>query len=227
MPGLLPSIPRVLRVTPYLLLLASPLAPAAAQITVTVQGGVHAARLDRPERAVVDPGLGIALEGAQGEASTLGLRVGGWLSDRWGVEGGLAVSRNRSWNGGSPMDIFPGQFETRTLFSSATIRARIPAREARVGLTLGAGPALIFHQGSGTSLLTRNTDIGGLVNVGGSLRLSRRLAFSLDLQQYLYSSSFAGPYSGQFLGDPVQPAGSQFRHDFVILAGIDWRFRRR
>lgn len=55
MPGLLPSIPRVLRVTPYLLLLASPLAPAAAQITVTVQGGVHAARLDRPERAVVDP----------------------------------------------------------------------------------------------------------------------------------------------------------------------------
>ena len=227
MPGLLPSIARVLRVPPGLLLLATPLATATAQITVTVQGGVHAARLDRPERAVVDPGQGIALQGAQGEATTLGLRVGGWLSDRWGVEGGLAVSRNRSWNGGSPMEIFPGQFETQTLFTSATIRARITAPEAPVGLTLGAGPALIFHQGDGTSLLTRDTDIGGLVNLGGSVRLSSRLAFNLDLQQYFYSSSFAEPYSGQFLGDPVQPAGSQFRHDLVILAGIDWRFSKR
>lgn len=64
------------------LLLSIPIDPAAAQVLVSVQGGVHAARLDRPERAVRVPGAGIALEGAKGEATTLGIRVGGWLSNR-------------------------------------------------------------------------------------------------------------------------------------------------
>jgi hypothetical protein len=114
-------------------------------------------------------------------------------------------------------------FQTQTIFSSATLRARITAPESRFGLIVGAGPALIFHRGSGNSLLARNTDLGGLVDVGGSLRLSSRLGFTLDLQQYLFSSSFAEPYAGQFVGDPIQPAGSQFRHEFVILAGLAWR----
>ncbi len=61
---------------PSLLLLAVPLLPAAAQVVVSVQGGVHAARLDRPERVLVQPGQGIAIEGAKGEATTFGLRLG-------------------------------------------------------------------------------------------------------------------------------------------------------
>lgn len=208
---------------PTLCLLIIPLFPAAAQVTVTLQGGVHAARLDRPERAVIDAGQGIALQGGKGEASTLGLRLGGWLSDRWGLEGGLALSRNRSWNGGAPFGLVIEDFKTQTVFSSATLRARITSPDSRWGLVVGAGPALIFHRGSGTSLLTRNTDLGGLVDVGGSVRLSSRLAFTLDVHQYLFSSRFAGPYAGQFVGDPIQPAGSQFRHEFVFLAGVTWR----
>jgi len=206
-----------------LCLLAIPLVPAAAQVTVTLQGGVHAARLDRPERAVVDPIRGLGLEGAKGEATTLGLRAGGWLSNRWGIEGGLAWSRNHSWNGGAPLGTPIEQFETQVIFSSATFRARITRPESRLGLVVGVGPALIFHRGSGTSLLTRNTDLGGLVDLGGSVRVSSRLAATLNMQQYLFSSRFAEAYPGQFLGDPIQSAGSQFRHEFVILAGVAWR----
>jgi hypothetical protein len=206
-----------------LLFLLAPLVSAAAQVEISVQGGIHAARLDRPERAVVQPTEGISLEGAKGEATTYGLRAGGWLSDRLGVEGGLALSRNHSWNGGAPIGIASEEFETQTLFSSATLRARITSPESRWGLIVGAGPALIFHRGSGSSLLARNTDLGGLVDVGGSVRLSSRLAFTLDAQQYLFSSRFAQPYAGQFVGDPIQPAGSEFRHEFVILAGLAWR----
>lgn len=212
-----------LYLAPSLLLLAAPLIPAAAQVEISVQGGIHAARLDRPERAVEQPTAGISLQGAKGEATTYGLRVGGWLSRRWGVDGGLALSRNHSWNGGTPIGIAQEGFETQTIFTSATLRARITSPDSRLGLVVGAGPALIFHRGSGTSLLTRNTDLGGLVDVGGSIHLSSRLAFTLDAQQYLFSSRFAEPYAGQFLGDPVQPAGSQFRHEFVILAGLSWR----
>ena len=208
---------------PGLVLTAFPLTPATAQVVISVHGGVHAARLDRPERAVLVPGAGIALHGAKGEATTFGIRVGGWLSDRWGIDGGLALSTNHSWNGGAPFGLMVEEFETRTLFSSATVRARLTTPQSRLGLSIGAGPALIFHGGSGTSLLTRNADIGGLVDLAGSLRLSSRLALTLNVQQYLFGSNFAEPYAGQFLGDPVQPAGSQFRHEFVLLTGIAWR----
>jgi hypothetical protein len=170
---------------------------------------------------VLTPGGEIGQQGGQGEASALGLRVGHWLSERWGIEGGLVRSRNRAWSGSTAFGV--EDFETRIIFTSATFRARLSAPQSKWGLAVGAGPALIFHEGSGTSLLTRNTDIGGLVDVAGSLGVSSRLAFTLNLHQYLFSSSFAEPYEGQFVGDPVQPAGSRFRHEFVILAGLAWR----
>jgi hypothetical protein len=115
------------------------------------------------------------------------------------------------------------EFETRNVFASATFRGRLTSPKSRVGLSIGAGPALVFHDGSGTSLLTRNTDIGGLVDVAASIGLGSRLAATLNLQQYLFASNFAQPYAGQFVGEPVRPAGSQFRHEFVILTGIAWR----
>jgi hypothetical protein len=208
---------------PSFLLLTLAINPAAAQLVISAQGGVHAARMDRPERAVLEPTGGIALQGGKGEASALGLRIGYWLSNRWGVEGGVVRSRNRAWNGSTAFGVGIEQFETRMIFTAATLRARLSAPQSRWGLSVGAGPALIFHEGSGTSLLTRNTDIGGLVDVVGSLGVSSRLAVTLNLHQYLFSSSFAESYEGQFVGDPVQPAGSRFRHEFVILAGLSWR----
>jgi hypothetical protein len=205
------------------LFLVFPLVPAGAQVSISVHGGVHAARLDRPERAVLVPGAGIALEGGKGEATTFGVRVGGWLSHRWGIDGGIAVSNNHSWNGGAPFGLMVEEFETRTVFTSATVRARLTSPTSRLGLNIGAGPALIFHGGSGTSLLTRNTDLGGLVDVAGTVGVGSRLAVTLNLQQYLFASNFAEPYTGQFVGDPVRPAGSQFRHEFVVLTGLSWR----
>ena len=206
-----------------LLSLTLPVDRAAAQAVISLQGGVHAARLNRPERAVLVPGAGIALEGGKGEATTFGVRVGGWLSDRWGIEGGIAVSNNHSWNGGAPFGLMVEEFKTRTVFTSATARVRLTPPKSRLGVSIWAGPAVIFHGGSGTSLLTRSTDVGGLVDVAGHIGVSSRLAITLNLQQYLFASNFAQPYSGQFVGDEVRPAGSQFRHEFVILTGIAWR----
>jgi hypothetical protein len=208
---------------PGLILTAIPLNPLIGQVVVSMHGGVHAARLDRPERAVRVPGAGIDLHGAKGEATTFGIRVGSWLSNRWGIDGGIAVSTNHSWNGGAPFGLMIEEFETRTVFTSATVRARLTSPTSRLGLSIGAGPAVIFHGGSGTSLLTRNTDLGGLVDLVGNVGLTSRLGITLNLQEYLFASSFAEPYTGQFLGDPVRPAGSQFRHEFVLLTGISWR----
>jgi hypothetical protein len=208
--------------TPILVLLAIPL-PAVAQVVFSVQGGVHAARMGRPERVMVDPAQRFALEGADGEATTFGLRVATWFSDRWGVDGGLAMSRNRSWQGGGLIDALPARFETRLLFTSAALRFRITRPDARLGLTIGAGPALIFHRGDGTSLLNRSTDFGALVDIGSAIRLASQVDFTLNLQQYLFSSSFAEPYVPPFVGQPVKPADSQFRDEVVVLAGLSWR----
>ena len=193
---------------------------AHAQLEISVQGGVDAARLDRPERTLLQPARGISLQSAPGEARALGLRASGVIAPRWRWDGGLVWSRNRSALG--TVGPKAPEFETHTLFLSASMQALLLQPEARVGLRVGAGPALIVHQGSGSSLLTRQTDLGAMLNLSSQYSLDGRLAIRLDAQEYLFSSSFREPYAGQFLGAPVQPAGSQFRHELVLLAGLSW-----
>lgn len=216
----LPPSARLLRLSFWSgLLLTVPLMSVAAQVSVSAQGGVHAARTERPERLLQQPTRGTWMEGAPGEAPAFGFRLGTWLSSRWGIDGGVAWSRNRSWQGSVGGSI--PDFQTHTIFSSATVRAQLTAPDSRWGLQVGAGPALIFHAGSGSSLLARSTDVGALVNVGGSLRLDPRLALTLDAHEYLFSSRFAEPYT-PLVGAPL-PAGSHFRREFVLLAGFSWR----
>lgn len=193
---------------------------ADAQLELTVHGGIDAARLDRPERSLEQPARGISLLSAPGEATAVGLRASSPMARRWRWDAGLVWSQNRSALGtvgpaGPP-------FETHTLFVSTSIQALLTPPDARFGLRMGAGPALIGHQGSGTSLLTRQADLGGMLNLTGQYSLDGRLAIRLDAQEYLFSSSFREPYGGQFIGAPVQPAGSQFRHELVVLAGFSW-----
>lgn len=195
--------------------------PASAQVSIALQGGVHAARLDRPERVLFDPAGSIAIEGAKGEARMLGLRLGTWFSDRWGLDGGVAWSSNRSWQGSTTLP--PQPFRTQTFFTSATLRARLTSPGSRWGLVAGAGPALIFHGGSGTSLLARSTDLGGLLSLGGSVRVGSRLALTLDVQEYLFGSRFVASQSPQF--GSARSAGSEFRHEFALLAGVAWQTR--
>ena len=187
---------------------------------IAVQGGVDAARLDRPERSLVQPARGISLRSAPGEARALGLRASGVVALRWRLDGGLVWSRNRSALG--TVGPKAPAFETHTLFLSTSMQALLLPPEARAGLRVGAGPALIVHQGSGTSLLTRQADVGAMLNLSGQYSLDGRLAIRLDAQEYLFSSSFREPYAGESVGAPVQPAGSQFRHELVVLAGLSW-----
>jgi hypothetical protein len=196
--------------------------PAAhAQVEITIHGGIDAARLDRPERRLVRPATGDSLESAPGEATALGLRLSGPFARRWAWDAGLVWSRNRSALG----DVGPAapDFENQTFFFSAAAQLLLTNPDARSGLRVGLGPAVILHRGSGSSLLTRQADLGGMLTASGQFSLDGRLALRLDLQEYLFASSFREPYSGQFLGDPIQPAGSQFRHEFVVLAGFSWR----
>jgi hypothetical protein len=217
------SRPAPLRMSSLLgatLLLLSLAPPAHAQLEIAVQGGVDAARLDRPERALVQPARGVSLLSAPGEARALGLRASGAVSRRWRWDGGVVWSRNTSALG--TVGPKAPEFETHTMFLSVSMQALLLPPEARVGLRVGAGPALIMHQGSGSSLLTRQADLGAMLNLSSQYSLDGRLAMRLEAQEYLFSSSFREPYAADFLGAPVQPAGSQFRRELVVLAGLSW-----
>lgn len=113
-------------------------------------------------------------------------------------------------------------FETHTLFTSTTVRARLTPAGGRFGLSAGAGPALVLHQGSGASLLARQADLGAVLSLAGTMSLDARLGFRLDAQEYLFSSTFRDSYAPPFTGALVQASGPQFRHEFVLLAGLSW-----
>jgi hypothetical protein len=218
------TVVRPLGFAALVLLLLARVSPAAAQLEITLHGGLDAARLDRPERVLVQPARFVSLQSAPGEAMAVGVRLGSPVASRFGWDAGLVWSRNESASGSFGGGRAP-DFETHTIFASATAQAMVTPPTARLGLRLGLGPALIFHSGSGESLLGRQTDVGAMATLSGQYSLDGRLALRLDAQEYLFSSSFRQPYEGQFVGAPVQPAGSQFRHEFVILAGLSWSAR--
>jgi|RhiMetdeSRZDD1v2_1073273.scaffolds.fasta_scaffold700818_2 hypothetical protein len=198
----------------------APPSASAQRIEITLHGGVHAIGLDRPERALVQPGRDASPQSVPGGATALGLRVGTPLVGRWLWDAGLVWSRNRSALG--TVGRTAPAFETHTLFTSTTLRARLTPAMGRFGLSAGAGPALVLHQGSGTSLLGRQADLGAVLSLAGTVGLDPRLAFRLDAQQYLFSSTFRDSYAPPFTSALVEPAGPQFRHEFVVLAGLSW-----
>ncbi len=197
-----------------------PDAARAQRVEITVYGGVHAARLDRPERALEQPGRGVSLQSAPGEATAFGLGITAPLSGPWLWDAGLVWSRNRSALG--TVGLTAPAFETHTLFTSTTVRARLTPAGGRFGLSAGAGPALVLHQGSGASLLARQADLGAVLSLAGTMSLDARLGFRLDAQEYLFSSTFRDSYAPPFTGALVQASGPQFRHEFVLLAGLSW-----
>ena len=203
-------------------LLATTIIPAvhAQRVELIVHGGFHAARLGRPERTLDQPARGISLQSAPGEATALGLRVSTPLSGRWLWDAGLVWSRNRSAIGAFGRTA--PAFETNTLFTSATVRARLTPAGGQFGVSAGAGPALVLHQGSGSSLLARQADLGAVLSMAGTMSLDGRLGIRVDAQEYLFSSTFRDSYAPPFTGALPQAAGPQFRHEFVLLAGLSW-----
>jgi hypothetical protein len=212
---------RILLVGVLVAAAAPPPALRAQRVEITVQGGIHAIGLDRPERALVRPGGSAGLESVPGGATALGLRVGAPLAGRWLWDVGLVWSRNRNLLGS--IGRAAPALETHTLFTSTTLRARLTSPRLPFGLSAGAGPAFVLHQGNGSSLLARQADLGAVLSLAGAVRLDPRLGFRLDAQQYLFSSTFRDSYAPPFVSALVEPAGPRFRHEFVLLAGLFWQ----
>ena len=192
--------------------------PAAAQVEVTVQGGLHvdvaaaAHGREQPERPRDARRL-------PGEATTTGVRVAVGLAPRWQLDGGVAWSRSSTWEGAVSRTL--PSFDAHSMFISSTIQGRLTEPEARFGVVAGMGPAVIVQRGNGVA--DDQTNLGGLLTFGGVMRLDRRFSLRLDAQQYLFSSAFDDPYTPHLGTAPTPEHAAGMRHDFVVLAGFSWR----
>ena len=193
---------------------------SAAQVTITVHGGIHGGRPEAVQQAAERGTQEGSARGGAGEAATAGARLGVALTPRWTLDGGAAWSRSTSWEGAVNRPL--PAFESHTVFASMTLQSLLSDPGARLGLVAGGGPALIFHGGSDPALPARQTDLGAVVMMGTLLRLDSRFSVRLDAQQYLFSSNFTRSYTPMLGGSPAAPTGSRFRHDFVMLAGLSW-----
>jgi hypothetical protein len=205
---------------PFTLAVLLSATPAAAQVEITVHGGLH---------TDLGPGVGHGLErperprGARrlaGEATTAGTRVAVGLSPRWQLDGGVAWSRSSTWEGAVSRSL--PSFDAHTMFLSGTVQAWLTDADARFGVVAGMGPAVIVQRGYGVGD-ERQTNVGGVLALGGVIRLDRRFSVRLDAQQYLFSSAFEDPFTPHLGTAPAPAHATRLRHDLVVLAGFSWR----
>lgn len=205
---------------PISLLLSLAAIPAAAQVELTFHGGLHMGGAGGARSALEQPTRTAGPSRLLGEATTAGTRLGVDLSDRWQLDGGVAWSRSSNWEGAVSRTL--PSFEAQTLFLSSTVQGWLTQPGSRIGVVAGAGPALIFQRGDGTSP-TQQTNLGGMVSFGGVMRLDHRFSVRIDAQQYLFSSTFDDSYTPHLGTAPAPEHASRLRHDFVVLAGFSWR----
>ncbi len=210
------------------LLLATPGAVAAqgtapvGRWELTLQVGVHADRLERPERMTSSPAVGTQAFTARGEAPAAGVRATRWLGAHLGLNAGATISRNTSWQGVSAQgSTTPTKL---TLFSSLAPVLRLFDPAGDFLLQLGAGPALVTHAGTGESLLTRGTDMGAAGMAEASVRMSHRFRVVLGAQNYRFTSSFVDGGYQRSDGSYMFPAASVRRSDWVIQTGLRLSF---
>jgi hypothetical protein len=204
---------------PLSLILSLAATSAAAQVEVTVHGGLQMDLAGGPRYGLEQAEQPHGARRWAGEATTAGTRVAVGLSSDWQLDGGVAWSRNSNWEGTVSRTV--PSFEAQALFFSSTVQGWLTEPDARLGVVAGLGPAVIVQRGSGVAG-GHQTNVGGLLTFGGVMRLDRQFSVRLDAQQYLFSSAFNDAYTPH-LGTAPTPAHSRLRHDFVVLAGFSWR----
>ena len=205
-------------ILPFALIVPLAATAAAAQVEITVHGGLHMDAAAGTAHGLEQPAQPRGARRLPGEATTAGTRVAVELSPGWQLDGGVAWSRSSTWEGAVSRAL--PSLEAQTLFFSSTVQGWITEPDGRFGLMAGAGPAVIVQRGYGGPD-ERQTNVGGLLTFGGVMRLDRQFSLRFDAQQYLFSSAFEDPYTPHLGTAPEQ--ASRLRHDFVVLAGFSWR----
>lgn len=211
------------RLWPLLLLTSANMAAAqsASLEWMPVAGAfVPAADLAQAE---ID-GANVAI--SQKPGAIAGARLVAWWSRRVGFEGhyGYAFSQGRAKSGsGGDVCVQDSSLvcSANVWFASTKLLFRFAPRSYRGWYVFGGlGLAVVGHTGDFWPTKGAVTDLGGVLNVGGVVDISKRFGVRLDVEDYLYSFKLRVEDDPQLGTFELQ---GHTQNDLVFTVGMLWR----
>ena len=169
----------------------------------------------------------------QAVAPVVGARVTTWVRERWALDFSVAGTRPHVTrhgllaevpsgmliNGSQSTDTSGGATITT---GSARVMIGLTPRPSRVSWYVAAGVALVGHSGAAYRQVVGNTGWGPVLGTGGRFQVTRAVAVSAELNDYIYS--FSGTAT---TGPPTYSLGvvagnyqSQLQHDLFLSLGV-------
>jgi len=214
------------RIWPLVVLLtlvsAQPLAAQAASLDFVPYVGLFMPTSDLVNTTFVSPpSTTVQVKIRQTVGVQLGARLVAWWSRGVGWEGNFAYALSQAEakiNGVDQCSQSGAKCDANVWFISSKIMFRY-APQPYTGWSLfgGVGLAVAGHVGDFWENAQAQTDLGGVLNAGGSFDLSRIFAIRVDLEDYIYQ--FKAVIENDPLLGTVQ-ASAKWQNDFVLSAGL-------
>ena len=192
-------------------LLMAPCA-VAAQFDLSAGYGITERVNERPRRTLTDSFAD--LTDSPGEGTTVWLRGSYWFAEKMAVQASGTYMWDTSFSGGGRVPL--PDFQVNTTYLDARVIYAPFGSLADLGLEVGIGPAIILHGGTGSSLLSRQTDIGISFSGAARVRIAGGFGAQADGQIHWYSSQFKA------IGNV--PATSESQRDWTLSLGVGWRW---
>ncbi len=203
-------------------LYAQPLGAQAVSLDFVPYVGVLLPTSDLARTSfVTSPGDTTRLAIRQNVSVQLGARLVAWWSKGVGWEGTFAYSLGSAKaevGGANLCDQSDAKCDANVWYASSKILFRYAPQDYTGWAVFGGvGLAVAGHVGDFWEASQALTDLGGVLNVGGSYDLSKRFAIRVDLEDYIYQ--FKATIEDDPLLGTVQ-ASSKWQNDLVLSAGL-------
>jgi hypothetical protein len=170
--------------------------------------------------SILGSGAGVTLK--QQASVTEGARLTLWWPGRLGIEATVGSAASALWSSGS--GLHPAAVQT----ASAKVLLQLTPPAARAVLRVGGGVGLVGHSGDAYSFyLGPTTFLGGIANVGASIKLTPWLVARFDAEDFAYSAhigrctrTVSGVCDIWYTNVTATPTTSVLQHDVVLSIGI-------
>jgi hypothetical protein len=179
--------------------------------------------------SILGSGAGVTLK--QQASVTEGARLTLWWPGRLGIEATVGSAPSALWSSLNGLN-YPAAVQT----ASAKVLLQVTPPAARAALRVGGGVGRVGHSGNAypTWYVGPTTFLGGIANVGASIKLTRWMVVRFDAEDFVYpahvgrctrttSSDVCDIWTAALFTNPpitATPTSSVLQHDVVLSIGI-------
>jgi hypothetical protein len=177
--------------------------------------------------SILGSGAGVTLK--QQASVTEGARLTLWWPGRLGIEATVGAAPSALWSSHSGLN-YPAAVQT----ASAKVLLQVTPTTARAALRVGGGVGRVGHSGMAypTWYVGPTTFLGGIANIGASIKLTPWLVGRFDAEDFVYAAHVGRCTrttsadvcdiwtTAGFTGVQATPTASVLQHDVVLSIGI-------